>query len=394
MQREGGGELVSGSPGGASSALATEKAKPVSAKGSRLLDTLRYGSANFLLVLGAAALFVGGWAIWGVLAFALVFGSFADEVSGDDDLSLKKSRCVFCTVNLYLTLPLVALLAALLVRFATLRPNLTENWLETVGALWLTGYLFALAGATVAHELTHRNDSKLAKLSAYLLLGFTGNASFLIYHIYTHHRQVGTYDDAATARRGERLRTFMVRTLSQQFAQAARFEASRLRRNGLSPYSWRNELILAHLVPLAILALAGIFGGWKGMLVIFLAGVIGRAFHELINYVQHFGLVRVENTPIRPHHSWDCYRTISNAVHYNLPRHSDHHMFATRPFWQLDVQQGAPTLPYGYQTMAFIALTPPLWRYMMKRLLIDWDKRFATEAELAVVRERGWEGLA
>jgi hypothetical protein len=46
-------------------------------------------------------------------------------------------------------------------------------------------------------------------LSAYLLLGFTGNASFVIYHIHTHHRQVGTYDDAATARRGERLRTFM-----------------------------------------------------------------------------------------------------------------------------------------------------------------------------------------
>lgn len=44
--------------------------------------------------------------------------------------------------------------------------------------------------------------------------------------------------------------------------------------------------------------------------------------------------------------------------------------------------------------MAFIALTPPLWRYIMKRLLIDWDKRFANEAELAVVRERGWEGVA
>ena len=72
-------------------------------------------------------------------------------------------------------------------------------------------------------------------------------------------------------------------------------------------------MILAHLVPLAILALAGIFGGWKGMLVVFLAGVIGRAFHELINYVQHYGLVRVENTPIRPHHSWDCHRTISNV---------------------------------------------------------------------------------
>jgi len=52
----------------------------------------------------------------------------------------------------------------------------------------------------------------------------------VIYHIHTHHRQVGTYDDAATARRGERLRTFMARTLTQQFAQAARFEAARRER--------------------------------------------------------------------------------------------------------------------------------------------------------------------
>ena len=176
-------------------------------------------------------------------------------------------------------------------------------------------------------------------LSAYLLLGFTGNASFVIYHIHTHHRQVGTYDDAATARRGERLRTFVARTLTQQFAHAARFEAARLKRKGLLPISWRNELILA-LVPLAILALAGIFGGWNGVIAICLAGLIGRSFHELINYVQHYGLVRVENSPIRP--------PLSNVLHYNLPRHSDHHMFASKAFWQLNVPQDAPTLPYGY----------------------------------------------
>src|SRR5207344_1040189 len=54
---------------------------------------LRYGSANLLLGLGAAALVIGGWGTWVVLALALVFGSFADEVSGDDDTSLKESRC-------------------------------------------------------------------------------------------------------------------------------------------------------------------------------------------------------------------------------------------------------------------------------------------------------------
>jgi hypothetical protein len=142
MQREGGGELGSGSSGGAGTAPA-DSAKPVLVQPRSLLATLRYGSANFLLVLGAAALLIGGWATWVVLALALVFGSFADEVSGDDDTSLKESRCIFCTANLYLTLPLVSLLAFLLFRFAALRPSLTEQLLETIGALWLTGYLFA-----------------------------------------------------------------------------------------------------------------------------------------------------------------------------------------------------------------------------------------------------------
>src|SRR6516162_1854549 len=64
---------------------------------------------------------------------------------------------------------------------------------------------------------------------------------------------------------------------------------------GSSPYSWRNRLILAHLAPLVILVLALIIGGWRGVLVIVLPGVIGRSFHELINYVKYFGLVRVQN---------------------------------------------------------------------------------------------------
>jgi hypothetical protein len=30
----------------------------------------------------------------------------------------------------------------------------------------------------------------------------------------------------------------------------------------------------------------------------------------------------------------------------------------------------------------------------MRKLLVDWDERFASEAERKVVRERGWEGVA
>lgn len=366
---------------------------PLAPQHPGLAETWRYGSANVLLVLGAAAIFAGGWVPWLVLAVALGLGSFADETGGDDRTTLDQRSCWFCKVNLYLSLPLVCLLAATLIHFAATEASLTAKPFELIAVLWLSGYLFALVGATVAHELCHRT-SRMAKLSAYVLLGFTGNASFVTYHLYAHHRQVGTLDDAATARRGELLRTFMARTLVQQFMQAARIEAAQLRRRGLSPWSWRNRLILGHIAPVTIIVLAGVFAGLRGIFVIVTAGLLGRLFHELINYVQHFGLVRVENHPVKEHHSWDCYRTLSNSLHYNLPRHSDHHMAATKDFWQLEAHERAPMLPYGYQTMAFIALTPPLWRRIMRRLLADWDKHYASDAERDLIRQRGWDGIA
>lgn len=388
MTKETASKLFPGAPGNAATS-----ARPSFFQRLALSETWRYGSANLLLLLGSASILVNGWAPWLVLAVAMVLGSFADEVGGDDRTTIDRGACWFCKMNLYLSLPLVCLLAAALIHFAATQPSLTGEPFQLIGVLWLSGYLFALVGATVAHELCHRT-SRIAKLSAYMLLGFTGNVSFVTYHLHAHHRQVGTLQDAATARRGELLRTFMARTLVQQFVQAAHIEVARLSRRGLSPWSWRNRLILAPIVPLTIVLIAGFFAGARGTFVVVASGLLGRLFHELINYVQHFGLVRVENHPVKAHHSWDCYRAISNSLHYNLPRHSDHHMAATKDFWRLQAHDQAPVLPYGYQTMAFIALTPPLWRHIMRRLLADWDKNYASEAERELVRQRGWDGIA
>ena len=124
------------------------------------------------------------------------------------------------------------------------------------------------------------------------------------------------------------------------------------------------------------------------------AAVVGRFSHELMNYVQHYGLVRAEGAPIEARHTWDCYRLISNALQYNLPRHSHHHLFASKPFWNLPTSEKAPKLPYGYQTMAMLALIGPLWRRTMRPLLADWDRSLASEAERQLVHQRGWSNLA
>ena len=357
--------------------------------GSGILAAGQYASANVLVLLGCLSLLSGGWVPFAVILLIMVFGSFADELSGDEWDRLEDRARTFYEVNLYLSLPLMCLLAVLFALYAK-EASFTDQPLQTIGAIWVTGYLFALVGATVGHELTHR-QGWIPQVVAHILLGFTGNTSFAIYHVHVHHRRVGSYDEASTARRGERLLVFEARAIYGQLVQAAQVEAARLRRKGLPVWTRHNRLIQAHAAPLSIVVAIALIGGPFALLLFGLAAVLGRFFHELINFVQHYGLVRADNAPIQPRHSWDCYRRLSNVLHYNLPRHSDHHMFATKPFWRLDAVEDVPMLPYGYQTMATIALVPPLWRHVMRPLLADWDACFASEAEREIIRARGWD---
>lgn len=140
------------------------------------LTILRFGSANLLLALGCIALYLGGLTPWLVVVPALIFASFADDALGDDADALTSDKCLFCTINLYLGVPLVALLAVLLARFSGAHSGFSDRPFELIGAIWLVSYLFALVGATVAHEFTHK-AGRLSRLAANILLGFTFNGS-------------------------------------------------------------------------------------------------------------------------------------------------------------------------------------------------------------------------
>jgi hypothetical protein len=355
---------------------------------------LRFGLANALLLASIGSVFVGWWAIAIVAAIAMLSGGPVDEVAGDDERLVGEAGSRFYAFNLYATAPLIALLTAsyvITLRGVTL-DTLPEVLQFVVGG-FLVGYLFALVGVTVAHELTHWSHDRIAQQSARILLSFTFNSTFTIYHVHGHHRTVAQLSDAATARRGENVFAFLVRTTIWQFREAFAYEAGRLRRSNRSIWSWRNRALNGQLYSVAILLAAWVIAGGVGVLAFIGAAAVGRFFHELMNYVQHYGLVRAEGSPIEARHTWDCYRLISNALQYNLPRHSHHHLFASKPFWNLPTSNAAPKLPHGYQTMAMIALVGPLWRRMMRPLLAEWDLNLANEAERQLIRQRGWAGL-
>lgn len=369
---------------------------------------LRYALANGILVASLIALALGGWAIGLVLALLLVLGIAADEAIGDDECRLTGSAAWFHNVNLYATLPLLAGLSVLHWRLVNgdvplglahqLVPALGPAGLDPIlgrgfnvfAATMLVGYCYATIGATVAHELTHRTGSRAALLSARGLLAFMFNTAFTVFHLHGHHRYVGTSRDPATARRGEYILAFLVCTTVEQFTDAWRYETARLRRQGRPAWSRRNRVLIGQAYSLAIAAAAGAVAGWPGALAFLAAALIGRSLHESVNYIQHYGLVRAEGSPVEPRHTWDCGRTLSNALHYNLPRHADHHLAAAKPFWDLATAPRAPKLPHGYQSMVVIAVVPPLWKRVMGPLLADWDRRFASDAERAIVRSSGW----
>jgi alkane 1-monooxygenase len=107
-----------------------------------------------------------------------------------------------------------------------------------------------------------------------------------------------------------------------------------------------------------------------------LQAVIGFSLLEVVNYLEHYGLLRQKREDgryerCRPEHSWNSNNVASNVLLYHLQRHSDHHANPTRRYQALRHMDEAPQLPTGYAGMIVLAWFPPLWRRVMDRRLVE-----------------------
>jgi alkane 1-monooxygenase len=223
------------------------------------------------------------------------------------------------------------------------------------------------------------------------LLAFTWDTGFAIEHVHGHHRNVGTELDPATAKRGEYIWAFVVRSTIGQWIAAKRIEDERLARKGIANNLINNRFWRGQLMTVAVLALYVTFLGPIGILFSAYAGAIGKIYLEVVNYIEHYGLVRVPGTRVEARHSWDSHRRVSTGLFYNLMLHSNHHAIATRRYWELEQSREtqALVLPRGYMAMIFFAfLGPPFFKFTDK-LLARWDRELASPGEIAVLKERG-----
>jgi alkane 1-monooxygenase len=242
-------------------------------------------------------------------------------------------------------------------------------WWETVGRIAGMGILCGIYGINVAHELGHRAKRWERDLARALLLTSL-YMHFIIEHNRGHHRRVATPDDPASARFGEWLYAFWIRSLVFSFLSAWRIEADRMRKSGQAPLNWRNEMLQAMLWQGGLLAAIAIAFGLAVMGCFLVAALIGALLLETVNYIEHYGLRRKRDAHgrwqrVEHVHSWNSDHLLGRLTLFELTRHSDHHWKASKKYQTLNSIEAAPQLPTGYPGTMLLSLFPPLYFAVM-----------------------------
>ncbi|HEY4125211.1 MAG TPA: alkane 1-monooxygenase [Rhizomicrobium sp.] len=229
------------------------------------------------------------------------------------------------------------------------------------------GATTGIFGVLAAHEMVH-NTSRAKRTFGRIMLSAMTYRHFAIAHVYGHHRWAGTERDASTARRGENLYAFFLRTLVRQVAMAFEFEQRRCANKSFPLL--RNRVLHDAAIMAAIYAALHIFWGPMAALFLALESFVGIFVLEVFNYVAHYGLMRRRDAqgtlePMTHRHAWNSSAPAANLLIFNMGRHSDHHARASAIYETLEPMDGAPELPGSYAGSIVMALIPPLWRRVM-----------------------------
>lgn len=362
------------------------------------LHYAKYYLTPLLVPFVLLGLFTGGPWLWGgfvVLAALLVAG---DALLGEDTAEPAYRHPWLLEIPLQLALPILAVVLIALAWAAgpagsdflglgalvhawtgydALAARAGNAWWHYVGAVLSVGFIVAGYGTNVAHELCHRVTRKGHVMISRWILAMSCNADFSIEHVHGHHANVCTHKDPATARRGETVYAFFLRSTIMSHVSAWEIELARLRRRGFSPWSWRNQMVTGILMSVAWAGLFYWAAGWFGVGIFLAQALVAKFVLEVVNYMEHYGMVREPGKKVMPHHSWNTNRRMSGMILYSLTRHSAHHEKGSKPFWSLPAYADAPEMPQGYLTTIFLCLVPPLWKRIIDPKLAAWDRDYA-----------------
>jgi alkane 1-monooxygenase len=259
------------------------------------------------------------------------------------------------------------------------------NTVESIGLALTMGVVGGIAINT-AHELGHKRASSEKWLSR-VALAQTGYGHFFIEHNRGHHVKVATPEDPASSRLGESFWAFLPRTVIGSLRSAWGIEAARLDRLEKRHFSRHNDVLTAWAMTVVLFGGLALVFGPVVLPYLLVQAVIGFSLLEVVNYLEHYGLLRQKREDGRyercmPEHSWNSNNVASNVLLYHLQRHSDHHANPTRRYQALRHVEEAPQLPTGYAGMIVLAWFPPLWRRVMDPRLLEHYEGDVTRANI------------
>ena len=271
---------------------------------------------------------------------------------------------------LYINLPIVYGLVA----YALIVVNLYQlNPYEFMGLVFSVGILIGVNGINVAHELGHRQASFERFLGKTLLVPAL-YMHFYIEHNFGHHLNAATREDPATARYNQSVYSFWLTSVLGQYINAWKLQIKLLKNNDRAFLSLKNDMVWYTIIQvLYLLIIYKVFGG-NALIFAILSAVAGFILLETVNYIEHYGLLRLKlgsgrYERVKKIHSWNSNHIIGRIVLYELTRHSDHHYKSSKKYQILNCHEESPQMPFGYPTSMLLAMIPPLWfRIMNKRI--------------------------
>lgn len=349
---------------------------------------LKFFLFHFYALIGIAAFVAGG--VWIIAAFVVTTASIVlgDLHLGDDISEPEIKHSWPYNLQLWLAFPLLTgLMLAAFYQFGYYNPLAAESgftiWLC---AVFYAGLLIGTLGTVTAHELIHRRWGSFSHSVGRWLLAYSFDSNFAIEHVFGHHLNIATEKDPASAPRGRNVYQHILYSTWYGNISAWKIEEKRLKRQKSRVFNYKNRFISGVLMSATLMLAAYAMGGVNGLIFFTLSGFFAKSLLEMVNYMEHYGLVRQPGKRVFPRHSWNSNNKISSWTLFNLTRHSHHHANANVPFQHLKPTPNAPMMPSGYLGTLGLTLIPPLWFKVMEPRLSKWDKEFASKEELDLVK--------
>lgn len=301
--------------------------------------------------------YYGGWWVASNTIFYLLIMN-AIEHFAPTNTKNKEGNSTFIPHFILLTHVLFQLIAITTFLYMIVRDD--PNWYVFLFACLSMGINTGTSAIVIAHELIHKKQSFWRYLGR-LMLFTAANPYFYIDHIKVHHKHVGTDKDSASANRGESVYRFFERSAYGQIKSSFKIEKERLKNKSSIQQFIGNYVMRSIFLTFVFCISLFLVGGYLLVLAHLIQAYISAFLLEYINYIEHYGLKREEGKRVNETHSWQSDRIVSRFFLIDLSRHSDHHYYASKPFFKLNSHEGSPVLPGGYLSVFLLVMIPGLW---------------------------------